>query len=180
MHSAEIPNVNEIPQRSRRRKRAEHSTGQDEANYAFETNSESGDDFSAGSEDEFRLPKETKSSSGSPSPKIKKTKGLRGISAHRAAVQARNSNWNVESIESNVPNVLISDRGRSRGLVRGLARGRARSRASGRNRHAARQELLSEHRELVESLEEEDIARGSQQVSLPSRPKLPAFSNGKF
>lgn len=79
-----------------------------------------------------------------------------------------------------MPNVLISDRGRSRGLVRGLARGRARSRASGRNRHAARQELLSEHRELVESLEEEDIARGSQQVSLPPRPKLPALSNGKF
>lgn len=92
----------------------------DEQKYSFESDSESGKDFSAGSEDNYVPPQKPSSPSPSPSPppKGRKNKSLRGINAHRAAVHARNSKWNVQPLTTDAPNVLFSDRGRSRGRVR--------------------------------------------------------------
>lgn len=152
----------------------------EEQKYSFESNSESGKDFSVGSEDEYVLPQKLSSSSPSPSPppKVRKNKSLRGINAHRAAVLARNSEWNVQPLTTDAPNVLISDRGRSRGRVRGRARGRLRSR---KGRRESRAEMLAKDRQLVENLREEEIARESQQTSSPSPvPKLPPLNDGNL
>lgn len=184
MDSAGKPNESEASSSSGLCKRVRYSTRKEEQQYTLESSAESGKDFSAGSDDEYVLPKKPLSSSPSPSPspppliKGKKTRKLRGINAYRAAVQARDTVWNVQPMETGPPNVLISDRGRSRGRVRGRARGFSRGRI---NRRGIRDEMLAEHRQLVESLqEEEEVAHGSQQASHAPVPKLPPLSDGNF
>lgn len=160
------PNKIEAPLSTRQSKRARPLSAQEE--YSFEGSSESGGDFSPdGTEDEYVPPKNSVPSSR------KVTKSLRGINAYRAAVGARTTEWHVQTIEA--------DASRSIPVSRGRGRGRGRSRARGSSfvgRRENRPEMLAEHRQLVESLEEEDIAHGSQDATPSPNPKLPQLSDG--
>lgn len=118
-------------------------------------------DFSPdGTEDEYELPPKK------PTPTKKTTYRPRGINAHRAAVN-RQQNWTIETLTPEPERNTIRGRGRPRGRGRG-----------------SRSILLSEHRQLVEALQQEEGERetnsANRSVRSTSNTKLPVLSAGKY
>lgn len=141
--------------RSRRSRRKRKQQEQQER-YSFESDSESGKDFSPDSGDDrtYVLPKRNLPTTSRGRP--------RGINAYRAT---HGMTWNIQTIPtSDAPSALP--------VIRGGSRGRSRRRGS------SRREMLAEHRQLVENLEEEDIEQGLHAEIRSPTPKLPPLNDG--
>lgn len=149
----------------RHSERVKHSLRRDDETYDFESGSEKGD-FSADSSDNYEISTPSVSPSVSPVQKKKKI-AARGINAHRLSINARRAAWDVVSLPSPARNVSISNPIRNR------------RRRAGSNRRLSRPNILAEHRQYVEHLEEEELERGVEKAKRLPKPKLPVLSNGK-
>lgn len=168
VHLSNESNQSEACSSERRSKRLKlHSSKKREEDKSFESDSESGKDFSPEDSDDYYNPPPR----NPPSSRETVTRGHRGINAYRAAISSRQTSWTVQTIQTDASKVLPVSRGRGRGLRRRFSRG---------NRRDSRHEIITEHRQFVDDLEEQEMAHGSEKTLRSPTPKLPPLSDGNF